>query len=427
MTPDLRRSLLRSCLDAALAAVEPAAAVRAHLAWRDGALHVDGSVIPVAGRILVVGAGKASAPMAAAVEEILGDRCEGGPVVVKDGHGGSLARCRIIEAAHPVPDARGEAAAKELEAAVRGLGADDVVLFCLSGGASALLPAPSAGLTLADKRQITSGLLASGADIGEVNTVRRHLSRLKGGGLLAAAAPARVVTLAISDVPGDDPAVIGSGPTFQATTTAADALAILHRRIGSARIPPAVAAALAAPGPARDQRNGFYHIVASNRQAVAAAERVALERGHRVLRLDALIGEARAAGAGLGLAAALAPAGTVFLGGGETTVTLGDAPGRGGRNQEGALAAAIALEPALGAPRRATVMCVGTDGNDGPTDAAGGWADEGSTRRARAAGFEPFAHLHRHDAYPLLQATGDLLITGPTRTNVMDVWFAVSG
>lgn len=413
------RDLLLTRFRSAIAAVEPAAAVRA---W----LHRDGDWLRcgdwrqrITGRIIVIGAGKASAPMAQAVEALLGERIDRGCVVVKYGHTAPLARIRLYEAGHPVPDAAGELGAQAIEAAVRDLTADDLVICCLSGGASALLPAPRAPLTLADKQGITRQLLASGADIHAVNTVRKHLSRLKGGRLALACAPAAVLTLAISDVNGDDLAVIGSGPTAADPTTDAHALALLEKYLGPERIPPAVLAALQpstdhdwTPKPG-DQRLARVHhqIVASNHLAIAAA-------GADAVVADALSGEAREAAERFCRRAAELPPGSLLVAGGETTVTLGDTPGHGGRNQEFALAAARWIM-AHDAPL--TVLAAGTDGNDGPTDAAGGLVDSGTWQRAIDAGRDPHRALAGHDAYPLLLAAGDLVVTGPTNTNVMDV------
>ncbi len=407
---------------AALAAVEPAAAVRAHLAWDGRELRCGAWRHAVRGQVVVIGAGKASAPMAQAVEALLGARIARGVIVVKHGHGAPLARLDLREAGHPVPDADGVAGAAAIEAAVRGLGPDDLVICCLSGGASALLPAPRAPLTLADKQAVTRQLLASGADIQVLNTVRKHLSRLKGGRLALACAPARVLTLAISDVPGDDLAVIGSGPTAPDPSTDADARALLLRHLDPARIPPAVLAALAGDQPwtpkADDALFARVHnvIIASNRLALDAVGADAIAAP--------LAGEAWQAAERFAAQAAAAPPGTLLAAGGETTVTLGDDPGRGGRNQEFALAAARWLARS-GAP--VTVLACGTDGNDGPTDAAGGLVDGGSWARIAARGLDPERFLQRHDAYPALQAGGDLVVTGPTNTNVMDLALAWRG
>lgn len=414
------RDLLLSRFRAAVAAVEPAAAVRAHL-------RLDGEVLKcgswshrLRGKVVVIGAGKASAPMAQAVEALLGDRIDRGLVVVKYGHTAPLTRIRLHEAAHPVPDEAGVAGAKAIEAIVHGLTADDLVICCLSGGASALLPAPRAPMTLADKQAVTQALLASGADIQVVNTVRKHLSRLKGGRLAAACAPATVLTLAISDVTGDDMSIIGSGPTAPDPSTDADAMALVLHHLDPMTVPLNALAALAddvpwtpKPGDALFERV-HHEIIASNALAVKAVK--------ADIVAGPLIGEAKLAAESFCAAAADLPPGTIIAAGGETTVTLGDNPGRGGRNQEFALAAARWIM-AHDAPL--VVLAAGTDGNDGPTEAAGGIVDGGTWERAMEAGLDPHKHLAGHDANPLLLVAGDLLITGPTNTNVMDLAIAI--
>ncbi len=414
------RDLLLSRFRAAIAAVEPAAAVRAHLSREDRTLRCGAWSHQLCGRIVVIGAGKASAPMAQAVEQLLGPHLSGGVVVVKYGHTAPLACIRLHEAAHPVPDAAGEAGAAAIEAAVYGLTADDLVICCLSGGASALLPAPRAPLTLADKQTVTKLLLASGVDIHAVNTVRKHLSRLKGGRLALACAPARVLTLAISDVTGDDLSVIGSGPTAADPSTDANALAIIRTHLDPARIPPSVLTALSAqlpwtPKPGDPALAKVHHaIIASNQLALDAVQADVLA--------EDLTGEAWQAAERFCTYALSLPPGMLLAAGGETTVTLGDHPGSGGRNQEFALAAARWI-----AHHRAplVVLAGGTDGNDGPTDAAGGLVDSGTWQRATAAGLDPAQHLAQHNAYPLLKAAGDLVVTGPTNTNVMDLALAI--
>lgn len=414
------RDLLLNRFRTAVAAVEPAAAVRAHLSLSGQTLRCDGWTHQLRGRVVVIGAGKASAPMAQAVETLLGAQLSGGVVVVKYGHTAPLTRIRLHEAAHPVPDAAGEGGAAAIEVAVRGLTADDLVICCLSGGASALLPAPRAPLTLADKQTVTKLLLASGVDIHAVNTVRKHLSRLKGGRLALACAPATVLTLAISDVTGDDLSVIGSGPTAADPSTDAEALAIIQRHLDPARIPMSVLTALAenlpwTPKPGDPALAKVHHaIIASNQLALDAIDADVVG--------DALSGEAWQAAERFCVHAMRLPPGTLLAAGGETTVTLGDNSGNGGRNQEFALAAArwIAQHQAP-----LTLLAGGTDGNDGPTDAAGGVVDGGTWQRAIAAGLDPSQHLARHDAYPLLKATGDLVVTGPTNTNVMDLALAL--
>lgn len=439
------RQILRSCFAAAVAAVEPAAAVRAHLR-RDGARLCVGSwthdLAPDA-RVVVVGAGKASAAMAHAVEDILGDRISGGVVVVKHDHTAPLTHVRQLEAAHPVPDANGEAGACAIEAALDGLSARDLVIACWSGGASALLPAPRAGLTLADKQAVTRLLLASGGEIAALNAVRKHLSRLKGGQLARRAQPATVMCLAVSDVIGDDLATIGSGPFIADPSTFADVDAAV-RRLGIAeRLPPAVArlivegcAGIATETPKPGDpcfARVHHHLVASNALALQAAADAARAAGYRpVVWGQPLTGEARAAGATFASAALhhlMRGERVCLIAGGETTVTLGDDHGRGGRNQEFALAAAgvlaAARHPAGTAP--VAILAAGTDGSDGPTDAAGAFADVTTLARARALGLDLERHLERHDAYPFFAGLADLLISGPTGTNVMDISLALVG
>ena len=415
------RDLLRTCFRTALAAVEPAAAVRAAVR-RDGEwLHCGSWRHRLAGRVIVIGAGKASAPMALAIEELVADRVAGGCIVVKYGHTVPLKHLRLYEAGHPIPDAAGEIGAQAIESAVRGLNPQDLVIFCLSGGASSLLAAPRPPVTLVDKQVITALLLASGADIHAVNTVRKHLSRLKGGGLARACAPATVLTLAISDVPDDDLGIIGSGPTTPDYSTPADALAIVNKCLPGAQIPPAVITALSRTDITTPHDFSHVHqrIIASNRIALNAVERSCLQE--KVEIGNPLTGQAHLAAEQFCRRAAALPPGSLLVAGGETTVMLGEQPGRGGRNQEFALAAARWIM-AHDAPL--TVLAVCTDGNDGPTDAAGGLVDGTSWERALAAGLDPHRALAGHDAYPLLQALGDLVITGPTNTNVMDLALA---
>jgi glycerate 2-kinase len=421
------RELLRALFDAALAAAEPARAIAAHLPQ------------PVAGRTIVVGAGKASAAMACAFETVWpgapGERIEG-VVVTRRGHAVACRSIEIIEAGHPVPDDSGEVAARRILDLARGLGPEDQLVCLLSGGGSALLTLPAPGLALADKQAVTRALLRSGATIGEINTVRKHLSAIKGGRLAAVAAPARVLTLAISDVPGDDPAVIASGPTVPDPTSFADARAVFAKyRI----VPPdAVAAHLAAaaeetpkPGDPIFARNRF-ELIASPQQALAAAAEAALARGLTPIVLsDRIEGEARdvaavhaaialQVGAGhfrVGASTVAPPA--VLLSGGETTVTV-RGTGRGGRNTEFLLALAAALAKAPGgAPRIAALAC-DTDGIDGTQDNAGAIVYPDTIERAAAQGIAIDDKLAQNDSYGFFAALGDLVVTGPTLTNVND-------
>jgi hydroxypyruvate reductase len=410
------RALLRSVFDAAVAAADPRVVLARHLP------------APPAGRCVVVGAGKSAAVMAAALEEAWPEVALEGVVVTRYGHAVPTRRISVLESAHPVPDANGEAAATRILAAVRGLGPDDLVIALMSGGASALLPLPAPGLTLADKQAVNRALLASGANIAEMNCVRKHLSAIKGGRLAAAAAPARVVTLAISDVPGDDFAIIGSGPTVPDPTNFAQARAILAKYAITPS--PQVAARLArdddeTPKPG-SLPNAEARMIATPLMALRAAAETARAAGLAPLILgDALEGESRELGTVMaGIARAvrahaepLAPP-ALLLSGGETTVTIGSGPaGRGGRNSEFLLGLAVALAGAPGIWAAAG----DTDGIDGTEDAAGAIVSPDTLARARAAGLDPAAMLARHDSFTLFAALGDLIRTGPTLTNVNDL------
>lgn len=384
-------------------------------------------------RVLVLGCGKAGAAMAVAVEAALGDTVADGLVVVKDGHALATERIRIVEAGHPVPDARGEAAARGLLALARGAGARDLVLFLVSGGGSALTPAPAPPVTLADKQQVTRALLGAGATIGELNAVRKHLSLIKGGQLARAAAPARVVSLLLSDVIGDRPDVIASGPTAPDSSTFADALAVLQRRAVGADVPPAVWARLEAgcrgeveetPKPGDALFTRVHNTVIGNNAIVAdaAVARAAALGWRPHVATRALQGEAREVARELvAQARALAPP-ACLVASGETTVTVRGS-GTGGRCQEFALAAALALE----GDDALVALAAGTDGTDGPTDAAGGLVDGGSLRRAAGAGVDGRAALDANDAHRFLMASGDLVVTGPTNTNLLDLYLVLHG
>ena len=410
--------------------------MRAALRVRGRRLIVAGQALPLGlGRVLVLAAGKAAPAMAAAAEAVLGARMADG-LAVSNAAGPRLRRTRLLLAGHPLPDARGVEAARAVEAMVQGLTADDVVVVLLSGGASALLPAPVPGLTLEDKVAVTSLLMRAGADITELNTVRKHLSRLKGGGLARAAAPARVVTLVLSDVVGDDLSTIASGPTVPDPTTYAEARRILDDRGIAAAVPASARRHLEAgvrgeipetPKP-RDPifRRVHTRLVGSNRISVQAAAREARRQGLRPLVLTRrLEGEAREVARAL--VAVLrecvesgSPAAppVCLLAGGETTVTVrGD--GHGGRNQEMAVAAAELL---ASFPVEAVMAALATDGVDGASEAAGGVADRTSVARALSLGLAPpAAFLAASDSNVFLAPLGDLILTGPTGTNVVDL------
>ena len=408
------RDFLRRLFDAAIAAADPALCVPPHLPPDDG------------GRLIVIGAGKASAAMARAVEDHWSGPLDG-LVVTRYGHGVPCQRIEIVEAAHPVPDAAGEAAAARILGKISGLTATDRVLALISGGGSALLAAPAAGITLAEKRAITTALLRSGASIGEMNCLRKHLSAIKGGRLAAAAWPAPVLTLAISDVPGDDPAVIASGPTVADPTTAVDALKVLD--FHGIAIPDALRARLASgaletpkPGDPRLAKSEF-RLVASPRQMLEAAAAEASRLGVTPLVLgDAIEGESREVGKALaGMAISCGRHGfpakkpCVLLSGGETTVTLKGA-GRGGRNTEFLLGLALALDGMPGIH----ALAADTDGIDGSEDNAGAFVGPDTLARARKLGVDPRQRLAGNDAWGFFAALDDLLVTGPTRTNVND-------
>jgi hydroxypyruvate reductase len=408
------RTLLRRMFDAAIAAAQPSLCLPPHLPERPK------------GRMVVIGAGKASAEMARAVEAHRDGPLDG-LVVTRYGHAVPCERIEVVEAAHPVPDAAGRDAATRIMKMVQGLGTDDLVLCLISGGGSALLAAPLPGLSLEDKQAVNRALLASGATISEMNCVRRHLSAVKGGRLAALCHPARVVNLLISDVPGDDPIDIASGPTVPDPTTCAEALAIVARY--AIELPPHVRAVLASgagesvkPGDPRLARVES-RLVATPQRALEAAARVAIEAGLRAHILgDALEGEARDVGKVMaGIAQQVARRGEPFappcvmLSGGETTVTLrGD--GRGGRNVELLLSLAIALrgEPGVWA------LAGDTDGVDGVEEIAGAIATPDTLARAWNAGMRPRERLAANDGHGFFGALGDSVVTGPTLTNVND-------
>jgi len=414
------RQFLRALYDAAVARALPGAVIGAHLPR------------PPKGRTLVLGAGKAGGAMAAAVNTLWPqDAPLSGLVVTRYGHvpPGAAGGCiEVIEAAHPVPDAAGRRAAERIVELARGLGADDLVLCLISGGGSALLALPAEGLTLEDKQAINQALLHSGAAIDEMNCVRKHLSAVKGGRLARACAPARVVTLVISDVPGDDPAVIASGPTVADPSTCADALAIIERyRIA---LPDSArrgleSGAFETPKPGDPCFAGHeVRVVATPQQSLEAAAALARAAGIEAHVLsDEIEGESREVGkVHAALARAVARRGTPFarpcvlLSGGETTVTVKSKGGRGGRASEFLLGCAIALsgEPNVWA------LAADTDGIDGVEDNAGALIGPDTLARARALDLSASGSLDRNDAYRFFDRLGDLVVTGPSFTNVND-------
>lgn len=430
---------IQTVQEAALAAVEPGQAVRRHVSREGAVLIVAGRRYDLSRfqRVRIAGGGKAAAPMVAALADILGDHLDGGVVITKYGHARSGIRDASVviwEAGHPIPDEAGVAGARQLADLATNAGPNDLVICPISGGGSALLTLPVPGIALSDMQALTDQLLRSGATINELNTVRKHLSQIKGGGLARMAAPAMVISLILSDVVGDPLDVIASGPTAPDSTSYADAWAVLerHQLIDVAPEPilswlRAGLAGQTAETPKTDDplfERVQNVIVGSNRLAAEAATAKARELGFNTLLVSTFVeGEAREVAR---VAAAMAkeivrygrpiapPACVVW--GGETTVTVrGD--GSGGRNQELALAAALALEGWPGV----ALVALATDGTDGPTDAAGALATGETVARARQQGLAAADHLARNDSYHFFQCLDDLIITGPTQTNVNDL------
>lgn len=409
MTPE-DRAFLTGLFHAAVRAADPRAALRAHLPARPK------------GRVVVIGAGKGAAQLAAAFEDLWDGPLQG-VVVTRYGYGCPTKRIKVLEAAHPVPDRAGLAASSALFAAVAGLTADDLVVALVCGGGSALLPCPPGDLTLEDEAALNRALLASGAPISVMNAIRKQVSGIKGGRLAAACHPARVVSLVVSDVPGDDPAQVASGPTVPDRVTREEARAmVVAWRI---ELPPKVAAWLAADvGRAPDPSDPVFaghevRVIASARLSLEAA--AAQSSVPAVILSDAIEGEARDVGrVHAAIAREVAARGrpfqrpVVILSGGETTVTL-RGKGRGGRNSECLLALALAAE---GVPFAA--LAADTDGIDGSENNAGAFADGGSMARLRGLGFDPAEKLAGNDAYTAFEALGDLFEPGPTGTNVND-------
>ncbi|ESX97108.1 MULTISPECIES: glycerate kinase [unclassified Mesorhizobium] len=414
------KSFLISIFNAAVAAADPERTIRDHLPARPK------------GRTIVIGAGKGSAQMAAAFEKVWDGPIEG-LVVTRYGYGAKCERIEIIEAAHPVPDAAGLEASRRLLEKVQGLTADDLVVALISGGGSALLPSPAAGLTLADETAVNEALLASGAPIAAMNTIRKHLSTIKGGRLAAAAWPARLVSLVVSDIPGDNPALVASGPTVPDSGNRADALASIAAY--GMKLPDAVMAHINSPeadAPDLDDQRfsrNEVHLIASAGVSLEAAAAEAKRQGiEAVILSDSIEGEAREVG---GVHAAIArevatrnrpfKKPVLILSGGETTVTL-RAPvdgkrGKGGRNSEFLLAFAIGISGAEGIH----ALAADTDGIDGSEDNAGAFADGSTVSRMRAAGVDAKAMLAGNNAWTAFNAIGDLFVPGPTGTNVNDL------
>ncbi|HNY39779.1 MAG TPA: glycerate kinase [Bryobacteraceae bacterium] len=437
----LRRDAIR-IFRASLEAAGPARAIARAVTRSSEMLHVGGRSyrLDQFERVIVLGAGKASAAMAHALERILGSRISAGLINTKYGHLATLKRIQLNECGHPVPDGAGIEGARRIAALAEGCGARDLVFCLISGGASALTPMPAPGITLEQKQATTKALLACGATIQEINAVRKHISGIKGGQLGRLAAPATVISLMLSDVIGDSLDVIGSGPTVPDFSTFASAWAVIGKYGIASQIPGSVAerfrlgmaGQIAETPKAGDAcfRKTQNLIVGSNRLAVDAAARKAEELGYKPVVLSTFIeGETREIAAmHTAIAREVQVSGhpakppVCLISGGETTVTI-RGNGLGGRNQEFALAAALALDGLAGV----IAFSGGTDGTDGPTDAAGAIADGATAERAHALGLNPAAALAANDSYHFFEALGDLVKTGPTGTNVMDIRLLLVG
>lgn len=396
-------ALLKALMKIGLEAADPARSLASFLPH------------PPPGRTIVVGAGKAAARMAQALEEVWPlDAPLSGIVVTRYGYGGlPLRRIDCVEAAHPIPDEQGEAAARRILDSVHGLGEADLVLALISGGGSALLTLPAPGLSMSEKRCVTKALLASGAPIQDINCVRKHLSAIKGGRLAAAAYPASVVTLAVSDVAGDDPGVIASGPTVPDPTTIEDAKKILRRY---AIAPPPVFSESLKPDDPRLARTD-YRLILKPADMLAAVRAEAERQGLSVLDLgDRVEGEARETAKAHAELALAAKPGTLILSGGELTVTL-KGQGKGGPNGEYLLALALALEGSS----NIHALAIDSDGIDGSCDNAGAWIGPGSLAKAKALGLDGAAQLAANDSYAFFADLGQLIVTGPTLTNLNDL------
>lgn len=444
--PHLQETAL-ALLAAALAAADPRQAIHRSIHRHNDTLIVGDRTYDLQQyrHIYVVGGGKAAIPMAIAVEEILGDRLTAGIVNTRRGHRQmplnlaqdsnlSPQRISVVEAGHPIPDEDGQAGAERMAALLRQAEADDLVLCLISGGGSALMALPAPGITLADKQAVTAALLASGATINEINIVRKHLSQSKGGYFALLAYPAEVIALILSDVVGSPLDVIASGPTVPDPSTFADAWKVLEHYGLIEKVPPAVrrrlqegCAGLHPDTPSAEHpafKRVFNLVVADNRIAAQAIVTEARKRGFNTLLLSTSIeGEAReVAKVYAAIAREIAetnaplPRPACLVAGGETTVTL-RGQGKGGRNQEMALAAALKIAGLEGT----VILCAATDGSDGPTDAAGAIVDGTTVTRARALGLDPMTYLTNNDSYHFFDRLGDLVITGPTHTNVNDL------
>jgi glycerate-2-kinase len=424
---------VRAIFKQALKAVAPGDLVRHAVSLEGSVLRVINDQIDLdgIGRLVIVGAGKGAAPMAEALDSILGERLWGGVVIVNDGAGLPLKRIELVEAGHPIPDQRGLDATANIIHLLRDLNRDDAAIVLITGGGSALLELPAEGISLRDLQQTTSVLLNCGAEIREINAVRKHLSRSKGGQLLTTAAPARVLTLAVSDVVGDDPSTIASGPTVSDDTTFGDAWEVVSKYSLEGKLPRAILERLTAGSEGRytetpktdDARfqNSHFELIGSNRDMLGAAKKAAEEQGYRAIILTSRMqGEAAQTGRNLAwlMKTVRRSSGRplCLLAGGETTVTV-HGGGKGGRNQELALSAGMELEGVEGC----LLLSAGSDGADGPTDAAGALVDGSTVSRAAQLGIAAGSFLSNNDSYPLFAALDDHVKTGPTLTNVMDL------
>ena len=435
----MKKTLKKDCLtifEAGIKAVNPYQAVKHYLKVEGDFLYLPNHTFNLSAfkNIYVIGAGKASAYMALALEEILGERLKGGLIIVKYGHGAHLKKVKIIEAGHPIPDENGLCGARALVALAQGFAKEDLVFCVISGGGSALLPLPVEGISLKEKQDTTKALLRCGAPIHEINSIRKHLSRIKGGGLARAVYPATLVSLIISDVIGNELGVIASGPTVADTSTFFECRKILERYHLLSNIPRAVRNHILKgargkvqetpkPGSAIFKKT-INQIIGSNIQCLEAAEKKAKEMGYNTLLLSSFVqGETREVAK---MQAAILkevitsgrpiPRPACVISGGETTVTI-HGTGKGGRNQEFALACGIEIAGLKGA----AVLSAGTDGTDGPTEAAGAYADWKMADRAKKLGLDPYRYLDNNDSFHFFEQLNDLIITGPTKTNVMDL------
>jgi glycerate 2-kinase len=426
----------------AVRAADPAECIRNTVSLADDTLIIGDTAYTSTSfpKIIVIGGGKASARMGQALEEILGNRISGGWINTKYGHAVPLEHMTVHECGHPVPDEQGVFGTRHIIDLLERADEQTLVICLLSGGGSALMPAPADGITLEEKQTVTRLLLSAGANIGEINTIRKHLSRLKGGGMARLAAPATLHVLILSDVIGDPLDTIASGPAVADPGTFSDCLVICERYGMLEKLPSGVlnrfrsGASGVIPDTLKSVEIGLFQaensIIGNNRLSVAAAETAARVKGFTPLVLStSLQGEARHLGTFFGaIASEIRTTGNpvrppaCIIGSGETTVTI-QGTGKGGRNQELALAAALSLQ----GMDHVAFLSGGTDGTDGPTDAAGGIVDGDTTARCRTAGYQPERALIDNDSYHCLQSAGDLLMTGPTGTNVMDIQILLAG